>query len=249
MSAFSTIQSHLESTNQTHEQTQADTSDYVVVGSGSAGGVVASRLSESGKYKILCLEAGRRGANYIWSRPPMGVVFMIDNPAVDWRYYSEPNESHGNRQLYVPRGKMLGGTSAINATIYNRGQRLDYDTWGQMGCRGWSYDEVLPFLKKLESTEIGSDEYRGRTGPIKVTEASKISSFYDLFIESAVSVGIPYNPDYSGATQEGVAMAQQTVYRGRRQSTATQYLEPASKRPNLRILSGSEATSLILEGK
>jgi choline dehydrogenase len=226
-----------------------NTYDYIVVGSGSAGGIVASRLSESGKYKVLAVEAGDKGENYIWSKPPAGTVFLIDNPAVNWRYHSEPHESTGGRPIYVPRGKMLGGTSSINGTIYNRGQRLDYDTWAQMGCRGWSYDDLLPFLIKLESTDIGLDAYRGRSGPIKVTEASKISPFYDLFIQSAKAVGIPYNSDYSGETQEGVAMAQQTVYRGLRHSSATQYLKPASRRPNMEIMTGAEVTSLILEGK
>lgn len=223
--------------------------DYVVIGAGSAGAVVASRLSESGLYKVLCLEAGEKNENYIWSRPPAGTALMIDNPAVNWRYYSEPNESHGNRPIYVPRGKMLGGTSSINGMIYNRGQQRDFDTWAELGCKGWSYDEILPYLKKVESCAIGSDQYRGRTGPVKVTEASKVSPFYDLFIKSAVSIGIPYNSDYSGEKQEGVAMAQQTIYRGLRQSSATQYLRPARGRPNLTILTGAEAASLILDGK
>jgi choline dehydrogenase len=223
--------------------------DFIVIGSGSAGGVVASRLSEDGRHRVLCLEAGERDGGYIWSRPPAGTAFMIENPAVNWRFFSEPDASHGNRPLYVPRGKMLGGSSSINGTIYNRGQRLDYDTWAQMGCRGWSYDDVLPYFKKIESTDIGSDEYRGRSGPIRVTEAARMTPFYDLFIRSAVSVGIPYNPDYSGATQEGVAMAQQTIHRGLRESTATRYLAPARRRPNLTILTGAEATSLILEGR
>lgn len=223
--------------------------DYIVIGSGSAGGALVGRLSENGKYRVLCLEAGTKDSSYIFTQPPAGTVFLIDNPKVNWRYRSEPNETHGNRAIYVPRGKMLGGSSSINGTIYNRGQRIDYDTWAQMGCRGWSYDDVLPYLKKLESTDIGDDKYRGRSGPIRVTEASKVSSFYDLFIKSAMSLGIPYNPDYSGETQEGVCMAQQTVWRGKRQSTATGYLEPARKRPNVTILTGAEATSLILEGK
>jgi choline dehydrogenase len=174
---------------------------------------------------------------------------MIENPKVNWCDYSLPNETHGNRALSVAHGKMLGGSSSINATIYNRGQRRDYDTWAQMGCKGWNYEEVLPYFKKLESTEIGSDEYRGRVGPIKVTESSKISRFYDLFIRSAQAVGIPHNPDYCGATQQGVAMAQQAVYRGRRQSTATQYLAPASRRSNFTIVTGAEVVSLIFEGK
>jgi choline dehydrogenase len=225
------------------------TYDYVVVGSGSAGGVVAGRLAMSGEHTVLCLEAGEKDSSFFWSRPPAGTVFMIDNPSVNWRYRSEPTESVGNREIYVPRGKMLGGSSSINGTIYNRGQQLDYDTWAQMGCRGWSYDDVLPFLKKLESTKLGDDAYRGRGGPIRVTEAAKISPFYDLFIESAVAVGIPFNDDYSGESQEGVAMAQQTVYRGVRQSTATGYLDRARKNKNLTIVTGSEATSLIMEGK
>jgi choline dehydrogenase len=222
--------------------------NFIVVGSGSAGGVVASRLSESGKYTVLCLEAGVKGADYIWTRPPLGLQFLVDNPKVDWRYETEPDPSHGNRRLAAPRGKMLGGSSSINAIVYNRGQKLDYDTWSKLGCSGWSYREVLPYLKEIESTDIGSDEYRGRTGPIKVTETKRLSSFYDLFIKSAEAIGIPYNADYSGSTQEGVAMAQLTARRGERESTATSYLRPARKRPNLTILTGAEATSLLLEG-
>ena len=223
--------------------------DYIVVGSGSAGGIVAARLSENGKYRVLCLEAGEKGSEYIFTKPPAGAAYLIDNPKVNWRYYSEPDESHGGRQIYVPRGKMLGGSSAINGTIYNRGQKIDYDTWAQMGNRGWSYDDILPYLKKLESTDLGDDKYRGRNGPIRVTEAAKLSSFYDLFIESAKSVGIPYNPDYAGETQDGVCMAQQTVYRGMRESTATKYLNPARRRSNMTILAGAEAEQLMLEGK
>ncbi|MBN9427184.1 MAG: GMC family oxidoreductase N-terminal domain-containing protein [Burkholderiales bacterium] len=228
---------------------QPDTYDFIVIGSGSAGGVIASRLSESGKYRVLCLEAGVKGANYIWTKPPAGVVYLVDNPVANWRYQSEPHESHGNRSLYVPRGKMLGGSSALNGIIYNRGQKIDYDTWAKLGCQGWSYAEVLPYLKKIESTDIGADAFRGRNGPVKVTQMAKLSPFYDLYMQAAHAVGIPGNPDYSGANQEGIALAQQTGYRGMRHSTATQYLQPARRRPNLSILQGAEATSLILEGK
>jgi choline dehydrogenase len=223
--------------------------DFIVIGSGSAGGVVAARLSEDGKYKVLCLEAGEKGERYIFTRPPLGNAYMVDDPKVSWCYKSEPNESHGNRPISVPRGKILGGTSAINGTTYNRGQKDDYETWAQMGCRGWSFDEVLPIFKRIESTDLGSDEFRGRNGPVKVIAAKPNSPFYDLFIKSCRAVGIPYNADYSGESQEGVCMLQQTVYHGLRQSTATQYLAPARSRPNLTILSGAEVSTLILEGK
>lgn len=168
-----------------HNTVKDDRYDFIVVGSGSAGGVLAARLSEDSRYKVLCLEAGVKGARYIWTRPPLGVVFLVNNPVVDWRYESEPGASHGNRRIPVPRGKLLGGSSAINAIVYNRGQKLDYDTWSKLGCRGWSYAEVLPYLKKIESTDLGSDEYRGRNGPVKVTQSRKLSSFFDYFIQSA----------------------------------------------------------------
>lgn len=227
---------------------QSETYDFVVIGSGSGGGALAGRLSENGKYTVLCMEAGTKGADYIWSRPPAGVVYMIDNPLVNWRYSSEAGASHGSRPIYVPRGKLLGGSSAINATVYNRGQAIDYDTWASQGCRGWSYKDVLPLFKRIESTEIGTDPYRGRTGPVRVSQAQKIAPFYDLFIQAANSAGIPFNPDYSGASQEGVAMAQYTAHRGMRHSSATQYLKPARRRKNLSVLQGAEATSLVLEG-
>lgn len=224
------------------------TYDFIVVGSGSAGGVIAARLSESGRFTVLCLEAGTKGERYLWSRSPLGGAFMIEDPKVNWCDYSQADASHGNRPIYVPHGKILGGSSAINATIANRGQKLDYDTWAQMGCRGWSFDEVLPYFKKLESTDLGSDQYRGRSGPVTISETAKITPFYDLFIRSAQAAGLPQNPDYLGARQVGVSMAQQAARRGVRHSTATQYLAPARKRPNLTILSGAEATSLILDG-
>ncbi|AHG64128.1 GMC family oxidoreductase [Advenella mimigardefordensis] len=226
-----------------------ETFDFIVVGSGSGGGVVASRLSENGKYQVLCIEAGTKGASYIFTRPPLALQYLVDNPAVDWRYESEPDPSYGNRSLAVPRGKMLGGSSSINAIVYNRGQKLDYDTWSRLGCTGWSYSEVLPYFKKIENTKLGSDEFRGRNGPISVTQTRKLCPFYDLFFAAAKSADIPYNEDYSGAMQEGAAMAQLTARNGARQSTATSYLRPARNRKNLTIMKGTEATSLILEGK
>ena len=222
--------------------------DYIVVGSGSSGGVIAARLSENGRYTVLCMEAGTASERYIWTRPPAGTAMTIVNPKVNWCLHAKPNAALGNRSLYVPLGKIVGGTSSINGLIFNRGQRKDYEGWAGMGCRGWTYQDVLPYFKKLESTGIGSDQYRGRSGPIKVTVAAKTTPFYDVFIQSAKAAGYPENPDYTGETQYGVAMAQLTADRGFRVSTGTAYLAPARKRPNLTILTGAQAASLILEG-
>lgn len=226
-----------------------DAYDYIVIGSGAAGGIVAARLSEGGNFRVLCLEAGTARENYFWSRPPTGSLFMFSNRKVNWCYESEPDPSHGDRRLFVPRGKMLGGTTSINGMIYNRGQRVDYDTWAARGCPGWSYEEVLPYFRRIESTQIGSDRYRGRSGPVKVTVAQNVSPFFDLFMRSANAAGIPSNPDYSGESQEGIAFAQQTVYRGMRRSTATDYLAPARKRSNLKVVTGAEATQLLMVGQ
>jgi choline dehydrogenase len=228
---------------------ESNTYDYIVVGAGSAGAVVAHRLSESGAYRVLCLEAGTKGSDYLWSRIPAGVAKLIDNPAVNWCYRSEPDDGSGQRRIEVPRGKMLGGSSSINGMVFVRGQRQDYDHWAQLGCRGWSYQDVLPLFKKMESYEGGSDEYRGRDGILKVTDSPRISPFFDRLIRSAATIGIKYNADYNGAEQDGIAMSQATINKGRRQSTAYCYLDPARGRPNLTIQSGAMAGSLIIEGK
>jgi choline dehydrogenase len=225
------------------------TYDYIVVGSGSSGGVVAARLSENGKYSVLCLEAGKQNENYIWTRSPLGGAFMIHDLNVNWNDFSEPTETHGGRRIHVPHGKILGGSSAINATIANRGQAADYDHWAQLGCRGWGYADVLSYFRKIERTDIGDDTFRGRNGPIEIINSTKLAPFYDLFIASAEAVGIPYNLDYLGGHQFGTAMAQLTSRRGRRHSTATQYLGPARSRKNLTIISGAEATNLLLDGQ
>ena len=141
----------------------ASTYDYIVVGAGSAGAVVASRLSENGAHRVLLLEAGTEGSSFFWSRVPVGVAKMIDNPAVNWCYSSEPDEGSGGRRIEVPRGKMLGGSSSINGMVYIRGQAQDYDHWAQLGNRGWSWQDVLPVYKRMENYDGGSDELRGRS--------------------------------------------------------------------------------------
>ena len=227
----------------------SDSYDYIVVGAGSAGAVLANRLSASGEFRVLCLEAGTEGSGYFWSRVPAGVAKLIDNPAVNWCYNSEPDEGSGQREIEVPRGKMLGGSSSINGMVFVRGQAQDYDHWSQLGNRGWSYQDVLPLFKKMESYEGGSDEFRGREGPLQVSDSGKLSPFFDKMIAAAAKIGIKHNPDYNGADQEGIAMTQATINKGRRQSTAYCYLDPARSRPNLKIQTGAMGESLILEGK
>ena len=228
----------------------SNTYDYIVVGAGSAGAVLAHRLSESGANKVLCLEAGTEGSNYFWSKVPVGIAKLVDNPAVNWCYRSEPDEGSGGREIEVPRGKMLGGSSSINGMVFVRGQARDYDLWAQLGNRGWSYEDVLPVFKKMESYDGGSDEFRGRDGPLRVTDSKRGQiPLLEKMIQAAENIGIKYNSDYNAETQEGIGMSQVTINKGRRQSTAYCYLDPARGRPNLTIETGAMAESLILEGK
>jgi choline dehydrogenase len=224
--------------------------DYIVVGAGSSGATVAARLSESGAYRVLLLEAGTEGSGYFWSRIPVGVSKMIEHPAVNWCFSSEPDEGSGGRRIEVPRGKMLGGSSSINGMVYIRGQAQDYDHWAQLGNRGWSWQDVLPVYKRLENYAGGSDELRGRDGPLKITDTPRHKvPLLEKMIEAAAGIGLPFNPDLNGATQEGIGMSQVTIAKGRRQSTAYCYLDPARGRSNLTIERGALAQTLILEGK
>mgnify|MGYP002628895746 CR=1 FL=1 len=224
--------------------------DYIVVGAGSAGAAVAARLSECGRYRVLCLEAGAKGSEFFWSRVPAGIAKLIDNPEVNWCYESEPDETFGGRRIPVPRGKMLGGSSSINGMVFMRGQPQDYDHWAQLGNRGWSFQDVLPVFKRLESYDGGSDALRGRDGPVRVTDSPRRRTpILEKLIASAAHIGLPFNPDLNGETQEGIGMSQVTISRGRRQSTAACYLDPARRRPNLTIQSNAMAETLILEGK
>lgn len=224
--------------------------DFIVVGAGSSGATIASRLTENGAYRVLLLEAGVEGSGYLWSRIPAGVSKMINNPAVNWCFSSEPDAGSGGRRIEVPRGKMLGGTSSINGMVFMRGQPQDYNHWAQLGNRGWSWDDVLPVFKRMESYDGGSDEYRGRSGPLRVTDTPRHKvPLLEKMIAAAAKIGLPYNPDLNGATQEGIGMSQVTIAKGRRQSTAYCYLDPARGRPNLIIEQNAMAETLILEGK
>ena len=220
------------------------TVDFIVVGAGSAGAALASRLTESGRYHVLLLEAG--GETHPLSRVPISFAKFINRPGVNWLYASEPEANTGGRPIPVPRGRMLGGSSAINGMVWVRGQRQDYDHWAQLGNRGWSYQDVLPIFKAMESYGGGDGEIRGRDGPIKVSDIDESGRLYDSFFAAAATVGLRPNRDYNGADQEGIAMTQGSIGRGRRMSTSHCYLEPARLRANLTIETNAMAESLIL---
>ena len=224
------------------------TYDYIVVGAGSAGSVLANRLSADPKYRVLVLEAGRE--SHPWSRIPVGFARLIENPAANWLYASEPEPTTGNRRVPIPRGKLLGGSSSINGMVFVRGQSQDFDTWAQLGNRGWSYRDVLPIFRDMESYQgEADDEYRGRTGPLKVTESNESGPLYDALIKAAGQVGVRYTKDYNAAEQDGIGMTQATIRGGRRMSTARCYLDPARGRTNLTIQANALTESLLLEGK
>ena len=219
--------------------------DYILVGAGSAGSVIANRLSADGHFKVLVLEAGR--TSHPWSPIPVGFAKLIENPAANWLYSSEPDEGSGHRRIAVPRGKLLGGSSSINGMVFVRGQSQDFDHWAQLGNRGWSYQDVLPFFKRMETYKGGDDEYRGRSGPLQVTDPDENGPIYEAMFAAAEQVGIPRNDDYNGQAQDGVAMTQATILKGRRQSTAHCFLEPARSRTNLTIVTEVLVKALILK--
>jgi choline dehydrogenase len=222
------------------------TVDFIVVGAGSAGAAVAHRLSESGRYQVLLLEAG--GETHPLSRVPISFARFINRPGVNWLYASEPEANTGGRAIPVPRGRMLGGSSAINGMVWVRGQRQDYDHWAQLGNRGWSYQDVLPIFKGIESYQGGDAAVRGREGPIVVSDSDERGRLYDSVFAAAESIGIRPNRDYNGPDQEGIAMTQASIGRGWRMSTARCYLDPARTRPNLCIETNALAERLLLEG-
>ncbi|MCH9673607.1 MAG: GMC family oxidoreductase N-terminal domain-containing protein, partial [Gammaproteobacteria bacterium] len=208
--------------------------DYVVVGAGSAGCVLANRLSADPDISVLLLEAGGKDSNF-WIKVPAGYVKTMDNPAVNWLFEAAPDPKTGGRPIPIPRGRTLGGSSSINGMIYVRGQALDYDIWAQLGNRGWSYDNVLPYFKKSQHREGASTTYHGVGGPLNVREISERNPLMDAIIDAGVELGYPRNRDYNGESQEGFGYFQVTQKRGRRFSAADAYLHPISRRPNLTV--------------
>src|SRR6056300_660737 len=221
--------------------------DFIVVGAGSAGCAVANRLSANPENKVLLIEAGR--SSHPVSRLPASFALLIDNPLANWRYRSEPEESTANREIPIPRGKLLGGSNSINGLVYVRGNKLDYDTWAKMGNTGWSYDDVLPFFKKMENYQGEVTDIRGSDGPLKVSEVSDRNPIYDGLFKAAEENNIPLNKDYNGEEQEGIGYTQTTIFRGERMSAEVAYLRPIKSRKNLTIVTNSLVTRLIFDGK
>ena len=223
--------------------------DYVIIGSGTAGSVLANRLSEDRDASVCILEAGPRDLNP-FIHIPAGFMKTLVNPAINWLYQTEPSEGSGGRAIAQPRGKTLGGSSSINGHIYNRGQRMDFDVWAQRGNRGWSYVDVLPYFKRSERRiGDGDDTFRGRDGNVVITDLDWSHPLCDAFIDGAVGMGIPRNPDYNGATQDGVGYFQRSVYKRRRMSSARANLHPAANRQNLEVRTLSLADKILIEGK
>jgi len=220
--------------------------DYVIVGAGSAGCVVADRLSEDGAQVVL-LEAGPTDWHPM-IHVPAGALHLRANPLVNWNYYAEPEERLGNRSLHWPRGRVLGGTSSINGMLYVRGNPADYDGWAQMGCRGWSYADVLPYFKRSEHHAPGDPQYRGKSGPLLVEDYRTILPLTHRFVEAGQQAGFPLTGDYNGAVQEGVGYSQMTRSGRFRGSTARTFLAEARRRPNLRVVTKAVATRLLLNG-
>jgi choline dehydrogenase-like flavoprotein len=221
--------------------------DFIIVGAGSAGCVLANRLTASGRYRVLLLEAGGRDSNP-WIHVPLGYGKHFNNPKVNWLYSSEPDEATGGRSIRQPRGKVLGGSSSINGLVYIRGQREDYDHWRQLGNVGWSYEDVLPYFRKSENQARGADEFHGANGELSVSDPRDSHPYAKAFIAAAEACGHPHNADFNGKDQEGFGIVQVTAKRGRRASAATSFLRPAEKRRNLVVETQAHATRILFSG-
>ncbi|NBT34775.1 MAG: choline dehydrogenase [Betaproteobacteria bacterium] len=224
-----------------------NTFDFIVVGAGSSGCVLAARLSEDPSVRVLLLEAGPKDDSF-WIHLPIGYGKTMWSKRYNWCFYTDPEPNMNGRQIYWPRGKTLGGSSAINGLIYIRGQREDFDHWSALGNAGWSYSDLLPYFLKSEGNQRGASLFHGATGPLRVSDIGARHELIEAFVDGAVAIGIPRNEDFNGATQEGVGYYQLTTHKGFRCSTAVAYLRPAKRRENLVVLTGSRTTGLVMTG-
>ncbi len=226
------------------------TFDYVIVGAGSAGCVLTSRLSADGSAKVCVLEAGPRDEWWNWKiHMPAALMYNLCDDKYNWYYNTEPQAYMNNRVMYWPRGRVLGGSSSLNAMVYIRGHALDYDRWAfKENCEGWSYQEILPYFRRAETREVGGDEYRGDSGPLWVHTGTQSNPLFDAFIEAAQQAGYPYTKDMNGYQQEGVGRMDMTTKNGRRWSAAMAYLHPAEKRKNVTVETRALTQRIILEG-
>ena len=232
--------------------------DYVIVGAGSAGCVLANRLSADPKNRVLLLEAGGddrplHNLKQFWSNmmvhTPIGFGKTLNDPKVNWLYETEEDKGSGGRKHKWPKGKVLGGSSSINGLLYIRGQAADYDGWRQMGCEGWSYQDVLPYFRRSEHQERGTDDFHGTGGPLNVSDMTEQHPISGALLEAAVEAGIPRSPDINAQHQEGVTWFQFTIKNGQRHSTAVGYLHPVMGRPNLTVETEAQATRILFDGK
>ncbi len=221
--------------------------DYIIVGAGSAGCVLANRLTEDGKTRVLLLEAGSSD-RYVWIHVPVGYFKTMHNPTTDWMYKTEPDPGLGGRSLDWPRGKVLGGSSSINGLLYIRGHRSDFDTWRQLGCAGWSHEDVLPYFIRSEDQERGADDLHGKGGPLGVSNMRISREICDRFIAAAEQAGVPRNDDFNGREQDGAGYFQLTARNGLRCSTAVGYLRPAMRRGNLSVVTEAHTRRIVIEG-
>ncbi|MFZ3034048.1 MAG: choline dehydrogenase [Parvibaculum sp.] len=222
--------------------------DYIIIGAGSAGCVLANRLSENPANKVLLLEAGSKDSNFM-IHMPAGVGKLIGTEMVNWYYYTEDQKNLNNRKMFWPRGKVLGGSSSINGMIYIRGHARDYDLWRQMGLEGWGFADVLPYFRKSEGNQNGSSAFHGGEGPLGVSNSLKSNVLFDAFVESGKQAGHPYTDDFNGPQQEGVGPYQLTIKDNKRCSAAVGYLVPALKRPNLTVEVNALTHRILFDGK
>ena len=228
--------------------TQTIEADYVVVGAGSAGCVVAARLSEDPATRVVLLEAGGADRN-LWIHVPIGYGKTINDARVNWCYETEPDPNLNDRRIFWPRGKVLGGSSSINGLLYVRGQAEDFDHWRQLGNAGWSFSDVLPYFKRSEGRIGKTNELHGATGPLAVSDLNERHELCEAYIKASTELGIPRNDDFNGAEQEGVGYYHVTARRGRRCSAAVAFLRPAMKRPNLRVITRAQAERVLFDGR